>query len=751
VRRKFDQFVISRQLGEGGMSRVFDAVDETLGRHVALKILNRHYSKSAERIAQFEKEAQLTAAVTHPHVVKLFSVGRDQGNFYIAMELVSGGSLDARIQKQNKVDEREVLRVGRSVAEGLRSAYREGLIHRDVKPANILFTGENNPKIVDFGLALFHEHDVDQTGEIWATPFYVAPEKVLHNKEDFRSDIYSLGASLYHALTGKPPHKADTNSIQELKVIKSKTVKLEDCGFRFSQRTCDLINKMLALNPDNRFQNYDDLVEAFKDAESMVAYSEMSQKARRQLLFYGGAALLGLLILLMAVLRPTTPKKLKAVQTAEHITDDDSSKTLQAGSRSISDQFIDARQMLLEGKFSQAKNKFDDIIAMPAAKKDTVAKARFNAALCAMVLGNRERALQYFTAIHADPGEGAGGQGDVEFFSKIGDRMGTDLGLNVRPKGPGEDYATDTDEALGYLAQGLAQWYFGDKPDLAIDWLKKFLDCKPAKGAELINSYKDLLKPHMRDATVFNTVMAEPAVATTPEEKQKQLAKTKKAIGELKTQGTVRKALLARAGSLQEQIGQMRRESQKKEAERLKELRARETAQWTDIVATLPAMAHGYDWSQGVSLLKSIHFDVPEVQTAVSNKLYLWSKEEEFMQTLMDDVKRSPYTGHLQRRQGSSLDGTLSKLSYTDATVQLERGELVVPAESFSPDFFITMAQKYCEGVSDSTDYYRRQELIVVFAKMQGLDDMANAVASQLMEENRGFRHRWMKVAQAGM
>ena len=111
VRRKFDHFVISRQLGEGGMSRVFESEDERLARRVALKILNRHYSRDGARMKQFEREAQLTAAVTHPNVVKVYSVGRDQGNFYIAMELVGGGSLEKRIADKEHLSEAEVLRV----------------------------------------------------------------------------------------------------------------------------------------------------------------------------------------------------------------------------------------------------------------------------------------------------------------------------------------------------------------------------------------------------------------------------------------------------------------------------------------------------------------------------------------------------------------------------------------------------------------------------------------------------------------
>jgi serine/threonine protein kinase len=216
VRRKFDHFVIVRQIGEGGMSRVFEAEDETLGRRVALKILNRQYGRDAIRVEQFRQEALITANVNHPNVIKLYSVGYDQGYFYIAMELVGGGNLEQRIRREGKISEEDSLRIGREVAEGLRAAQQMGLIHRDVKPANILFTETGTAKVVDFGLALFVARGPDSSGEIWATPYYVAPEKVLDNREDYRSDIFSLGASLYHALTGHPPHKADTNSIEQL-------------------------------------------------------------------------------------------------------------------------------------------------------------------------------------------------------------------------------------------------------------------------------------------------------------------------------------------------------------------------------------------------------------------------------------------------------------------------------------------------------------------------------------------------------
>ena len=282
VRRKFDHFVLVRQIGEGGMSRVFEAEDETLGRRVALKILNRHYSRDETRVEQFRQEALITANVNHPNVIKLYSVGYDQGYFYIAMELVAGGNLEQRIRRDGKIKEAEVLSIGREVAEGLRAAQQLGLIHRDVKPANILFTETGTAKVVDFGLALFVERGADSSGEIWATPYYVAPEKVLDNREDYRSDIFSLGATLYHALTGQPPHKADTNSIEQLRMIKCRRVALEDSGMRFAPRTIHAVNRMVAFRPQERCANYDETVDELRLAEGLLSQGFKSRIANRR-------------------------------------------------------------------------------------------------------------------------------------------------------------------------------------------------------------------------------------------------------------------------------------------------------------------------------------------------------------------------------------------------------------------------------------------------------------------------------------
>ena len=760
VRRKFDHFSIIKQIGEGGMSRVFDAEDATLGRHVALKILNRHYSKDSVRMASFEREAQLTAAVTHPNVVKLYSIGRDQGNFYIAMELVGGGSLESRIAEKGRLSEAEALHVGRMVAEGLRAAYREGLIHRDVKPANILFTEGETPKIVDFGLALFHALDKDDSGEIWATPFYVAPEKVRDDKEDFRSDMFSLGATLYHALTGKPPHQANTNSINELKIIKSRAVKLEDSGFKFSQRTCELINRMLALKPGERHQTYDALVDAFRDAESLLGYSVIGRRSRRHRLVYGAAGAGVCAILLAVLLSQREQPAPRPLPVTDGVTATDLSplgKTLAAGTTPIADVFVEGRRILLEGKYAQARKIFDEIIALNdnkagQVKQPTLNKTRFNAALCAILDGRKEAAERYFRAIKKDSDESTVPVGAdlTGFFSKISSTMAKDLALDLKRQDV--DYDVTTEASLGLLAHGLAQWHFGTDPGLASEWLAEFNNCQMTRQVDWLVGYKKLIEPYLTDIQTARKLGELRRIPyTSMEEARQALAQSKDIVSQLKTGGALRTQMEGQVKFAQQEIARLRRVAEETERNRINELRKRELVQLQELNESLPALVHGYDYSSGVQLLEGLKFQTPEVQNAISDRIYLWGKAREFMTTLMADVAARGYSGILLRRTGVPLQGKLTHLGYDTAVVSLERGQMSIEADTITPEMLVSIAQSVVESITDSTDYYRRQELIVVFAKMQGLNHIALPAANQLMEENRAFRQRWARVEQSGM
>jgi len=219
--RAFDHFTLVETLGVGGMGAVYKARDTRLDRFVALKLLRKELSANPAEAARLEQEARVTAAVNHPHVVQVYSSGTAHGQIYLVMELVNHGSLDDLMAQQGRVPERQVLEAGIQVARGLQAAHEKGLVHRDVKPANILFADARTAKIGDFGLAVAAGQQDRAPKEIWGTPYYVAPERLNNEPEDFRSDIYSLGATLFHALAGRPPMEGETTSAAELRQLKS--------------------------------------------------------------------------------------------------------------------------------------------------------------------------------------------------------------------------------------------------------------------------------------------------------------------------------------------------------------------------------------------------------------------------------------------------------------------------------------------------------------------------------------------------
>jgi DNA-directed RNA polymerase subunit RPC12/RpoP len=284
VERTFDHFVLVETLGVGGMGTVYKARDMQLDRFVALKLLRRDLGGEEDHKARLQQEARIAAAVSHPYVIQVFDSGTDHGQFYVVMELVDHGSLDDLMALQPRLPEQRVLEIGIQVAKGLRAAHRRGLIHRDVKPANILFVDEHAAKIGDFGLASTATQRWGIGGVVWGTPEYVAPERLNNDPEDFRSDIYSLGATLFHAIAGKPPIDASTNSSTALLESKQQPLDLQTAVPDVSVATVEVLQRMLAADPAQRFSSYDDLVADLERAWRALALENATSagEARRQ-------------------------------------------------------------------------------------------------------------------------------------------------------------------------------------------------------------------------------------------------------------------------------------------------------------------------------------------------------------------------------------------------------------------------------------------------------------------------------------
>jgi serine/threonine protein kinase len=267
VGQAFGNYQLERELGQGGMGTVYLAKDSGLNRYVALKILRSDLGDDPSFSRKFLEEVEVTASLAHPNIIRVFTLGEQEGRLYLVMEHLDEPSLENRMDKQTKVSEREVLEIGIGIASALQFAHEEtGLIHRDIKPGNILFGRGNIPKLADFGLAAGARSALGQQDEIWGTPYYVSPERLLREPEDIRSDIYSLGATLYHALAGRPPFEAETAEEVAKRHISDRPPPLRSFCSDAQEQTVITLDRCLAKKTDNRWETYTELINQLADA-----------------------------------------------------------------------------------------------------------------------------------------------------------------------------------------------------------------------------------------------------------------------------------------------------------------------------------------------------------------------------------------------------------------------------------------------------------------------------------------------------
>ena len=254
---EFGHFQLEKELGHGGMGGVYLGRDRMLDRPVGIKVMLKSLGDDPTFVERFQREAQAAARLNHPNIAQIYSFGTEQGMPYIAMELCTGGSLDKDMEKNpGSMDPVKVMRLGRQLAEALALAAEQGLVHGDVKPENVLYDTEGNAKLVDFGLAAMQ----GDSNEIWGTPYYISPEKVRRQPVDYRADIYSLGGTLYHALTGQPPFEG----VDATAVVKARfdgpPPKPSAIRPEIPKEIDDIIMRMLELEPSMRYPTYESLL-----------------------------------------------------------------------------------------------------------------------------------------------------------------------------------------------------------------------------------------------------------------------------------------------------------------------------------------------------------------------------------------------------------------------------------------------------------------------------------------------------------
>ena len=255
-------FLLERELGQGGMGGVYMGRDKMLDRPVAVKVMLKEFGDDAEFVEKFKKEAQSVARLIHPNIAQVYSYGICNGMPYMAMELAAGGSLYSLMNANpGKADVSRVIKICQQVAQALQCASDQGFVHGDVKPENILLDANGNAKLVDFGLAAMQKN----TDEIWGTPYYISPEKVKKEPVDFRADIYSLGGTLYHALTGVAPFEGEDSIAVIKKRFEGAPKKPSEIRPDLTPAIDNLVMTMLAMDKADRYPSFEALLEAFKE------------------------------------------------------------------------------------------------------------------------------------------------------------------------------------------------------------------------------------------------------------------------------------------------------------------------------------------------------------------------------------------------------------------------------------------------------------------------------------------------------
>src|SRR6516162_6042034 len=271
---RLGHYEVLQVLGKGGFGIVFRAFDEVLQRVVALKVMAPQLAATSPARKRFLREARSAAQVRHENVVQVYEVA-EQPLPYLVMEFIPGETLQQRLDRVGPLEVPETLRIGRQIAEGLAAAHATDLIHRDIKPGNVLLEGGHQKvKITDFGLArAADDASISQSGIIAGTPMYMAPEQALGHNLDQRADLFSLGSVLYQMVAGRPPFRANSTVAVLKRVAEDKPRDIREIIPETPQWLCDIIAKLHAKNPDDRYQSAREVADVLADCEAQLKVS----------------------------------------------------------------------------------------------------------------------------------------------------------------------------------------------------------------------------------------------------------------------------------------------------------------------------------------------------------------------------------------------------------------------------------------------------------------------------------------------
>jgi serine/threonine protein kinase len=736
VRRRFDHFAIQEELGAGGMGTVYRALDTNLNRPVALKLLQRQHSGNPEFVAQFQKEAAITASINHPHVVKVYSTGRDHGLVYIAMELVDKGSLESLMHAQGKVAELQVLTIGVQIAQGLQAALEKGLIHRDIKPGNILFANAATAKMVDFGLAVLAEHAGTVAGEVWATPYYVAPEVTEGHREDFRSDMYSLGATLFHAIAGKPPHAVETNSMSELAAAKKVPVDLHAAAPEASSTTAFVLNKVLNHDPTQRHQSYAEFIEHLEFARTelleSLATNEQKQAAEEAAAARDWSWLTPLVAMLVVVLgvgafylRDHLPTKPPVEVVEEEVP--------QTQER-IDAKYEEARKLLVAGETAKAAEALTKLDAQTTAPQPLRNWITLNAGLAELLAGREEAAQKHFAAIiergiySPDPAE----QDLAKFFVDTAKRA---AGKEPIVLDAVADLNREHYEALGFFIYGVKDWSLGAY-DEAWKLFRQFTGSTPQDRHAWISEYKPLASPYLVEINAFRAAHETALAANSLEARQRALQLVKDTLDHLRLPSQFPLQLKATAEDLQKKIAAEQEEA----ARQMSATEAADAKVLAEAQAKIAPLWQQFRLMDAVKVATSVQVagEKGRLQRAGMIKRMEWLAK--FKTTLMNDLNTVGYPLAVTKKTGGQIPGPVRRANEVQIETVTPFGSLPALWTDLAPESILAMGKSFLRPELPAETLADRQWLLGVYAMQAGRQREGRELLLQASQAQEGYR-----------
>ena len=277
------RYRLEGRLGFGGMSTVHVATDERLERRVAVKLLAEHLADDPTFVSRFQREAQAAARLVHPNIVQVFDSGQDEstGQYFIVMEYIEGSSCAEILRDQSWIEVDEAIAIIDQACEGLHYAHRHGVVHRDVKPGNLLRAREGEVKLADFGIAKATEQSsITQVGSVLGTAAYLAPEQARGEEAGPRADLYALGVVTYQLISGRLPYEASSLTELALKQQQETPAMLDTLVAAVTPELADAVAIALAVDPADRYQTAREMGRALTDGEHGIAFSPRRPGAR---------------------------------------------------------------------------------------------------------------------------------------------------------------------------------------------------------------------------------------------------------------------------------------------------------------------------------------------------------------------------------------------------------------------------------------------------------------------------------------